>query len=369
MVEALEKIKSLFQEAKTFALLSKKTSEDYKFLAKEALRQALSAKKNETFSFPHHPELRKKWSRIISNEETDIFSRQTSIRIPKNQCKIKELGCEEDNDFLSLIVTSEKSELDKETVIFEPIPFKPDAAFCFFEPQDIGLSPEFEKKLILPPKEKIIFITPGEKTFAEKIFQIIRTVFPDTPPTAVSTLLFASLITETNNFVRPVSQEVLRFGSELLSLGADKETVKTILSEEKTFSFARLLGRALARTYSDEASDASWTFLSKKDLEKTENLNSSPFFFYNVVKNLRDIIPFCTLSLLFWPASPSQGGQNDNNVLAMAAADEEEKLVPLARSMGISLQSKFFTAGPFNNFSEAELRFKKALKEMNSLKI
>lgn len=377
MTEVLEKIKSLFQEAKTFVLLSKKTSEDYKFLAKEALRQALSAEKIETFSFPDHPELRKKWSRIISSEEIDISSRQTSIRIPKNQGKIKEVSCEEDDDFLSLIVTSEKNELNKDAVIFEPVPFRPDAAFCFFEPEDAELFSEFEKKLILPPKEKIIFITPNEKTFAEKIFQIIKAVLPDTPLTPVSTLLFASLITETNNFIRPVSQEVLRFGSELLSLGADKETVKTILSEEKTLSFARLLGRALARTYSDEASAASWTFLSKKDLEKTENLNSSPFFFYNIVKNLRDIIPFRAISLLFWPASPSassgldgsQGGQNDNKVLAMAAADEEEKLVPLARSMGISPQSKFFTAGPFNNFSEAELRFKKALEEMNSLKI
>lgn len=369
MTEALEKIQSLFQESKTFALFSKKSSEDYKLLAKEALRQTLSEKKLGALSLPDHLEFRKKWSRLLPSVEADVFSQQTSIRIPKNQYKIKELSCEEDNDFLSLIITSENGELNKNTIIFEPIPPKVDAAFCFFEPHD-ALN-EFEKQLILPPKEKIVFLTSNEKTFAEKIFQIIKAVSPDTYslPT-ISTLLFASLISETNNFIRPVSQEALRLGSEFLSQGADKETIKTILNEEKTISFARLLGRALARTHADELSDASWTFLSKKDLEKTESLNSPPSFFYNIVRNLRDLIPFRTLSLLFWPASLSgQGGHNDNNILAMAAADEEEKLIPLARYLGIELQSKFFTVGPFNSFSEAELRFRKALEEISSLKI
>jgi hypothetical protein len=362
MTEALEKIQSLFQKTKTFALFSKKNSEDYKLLAKEALRQILLEKKIDTFSLPDHPEFRKKWSRLLKNDDTEIFSRQTFIRIPKNQCKIKELSCEENNDFLSLVVTSEKGELNKDTIIFEPIPPKADAAFCFFEPHDAGILSEFEKKIILPPKEKIVFLASNEKTFSEKIFQIIKTVFlDDLPSPAISTLLFASLITETHNFVRPISQEMLRFGSELLSLGADKETIKIILNEEKNISFTQLLGRALARTRTDEILDASWTFLSKKDLEKTENLNSSPSFFYNILKNLRDLIPFRALSLLFW--------QKDNGILAMAAADEEENLIPLARIMGIGLQSKFFTAGPFNSFSEAELRFRKALEELNSLKM
>lgn len=362
MTETLEKIQSLFQESKTFVLFSKKNCEDYKLLAKEALKQSISGKKLSVISLPEHSEFRKKWSRMFPNGENNVFSQQTSIRIPKNQYKIKELSCEENDDFLSLIVTSENGELNRNAVVFEPIPPKVDAALCFFEPRDADLLKEFEKQLILPPKEKIIFLTSNEKTFAEKVSQIIKTAFPDTYPLSIiPSLLFASLITETNNFVRPVSQEVLRFGSELLSLGADKETIKTILSEEKTISFARLLGRALARTHNDELLDVSWTFLSQKDLEKTENSNSSPSFFYNIVQSLREIIPFRSLSLLFW--------HNSNKVLAMAAADEEEKLIPLARHLGVELQSKFFTAGPFDNFSEAELRFRKALEETSSLRI
>jgi len=45
MNEALEKIQAIFKESKTFALLSKPISEDYRLLAKEALKDALIEKK------------------------------------------------------------------------------------------------------------------------------------------------------------------------------------------------------------------------------------------------------------------------------------------------------------------------------------
>ncbi len=362
MPEALEKIQNIFKEAKTFALLSKKGSEDYKFLAQEALKCALSEKKVGFFSFSKNPELQEKWGAILKNTETSQPARQTSIRIPKEHFQVKELSCQEDDQYLSLIITSENGELPKNAVLFEPILPKVEAVFCFFDPPQEETLREFEHEISFPPKEKIIFLTSNGMTFAEKIYQIIKAINPNTPVSSdIATFLFASLITETNNFVRPVSQEVLLFGSELLSAGADKETIKNILNEEKTLSFARLLGRALARTHVDNAFNASWTFLAEKDFEKTDNLRISPSFLYGIVQKLREIIPTRTLSFLFW--------QDKNNIFAMAAADEEESLIPLAKQLGTSLNSKFFTAGPFANFSEAELRFRKALEETVSLKI
>ncbi len=386
MNEALEKIQAIFKESKNFALLTKPNSEDYKLLAKEALKIALLEKKLGVFSLPEIPEFQKKWASALSKEEPVFSPQRTSIRIPKNQYKVKELSYEEDENFLSLIMTSESGGLDKNSIIVEPVLIKADAVFCFFDPNHAEILQKTKTSMILPPKEKIIFLASGEKTFAEKIFQIIKTVFPDfVLSSKVATMLFAALITETNNFVRPINQEMLHFGSELLSAGADKELIKNILNEEKTISFARLLGRALARTHIDNNLDASWTFLTQEDLKKTENLNTTPSFFYNIIRNLRELIPYRNISLLFWqdngqtglipanvnpvgPASNSAslGGQN---ILAMAVADEEKNLIPLAQQMGTSLQSKFFVTGPFNNFSEAELRFRKALEEMASLKI
>lgn len=361
MIEALEKIIEIFQESKTFALLSKKNSEDHKLLSKEALKNVLLNKNLEVLCLPERPDFQKKWVSIVPERSSAPFGK-TSIRIPKNQYKVKELSYEENDDFLSLVITSENGELNKNAVVFENVLPKIDAVFCFFDPQESSVIEEFENKIILPPKEKIIFLTSNDITFAEKISKIIKAVAPENYPLAeTATLLFASLITETDNFVRPISQEVLRFGSELLSLGAAKDAIKGVLNEEKTLSFARLLGRALARTHSDEKLQTSWTFISEDDLKRTENSNFSPSFFYGIIRNLRELIPFTPLSLLFW--------QEGKNVFAMAAADEESELLPLSAAMGIKLQSKYFVAGPYNNFTEAEMRFRKALDETNSLKI
>ncbi len=231
MSEALEKIQVIFKESRIFTLLSKSAGEDYKLLAKEALKIALLEKKFGVFSLPEIPEFQKKWAPALSKEESAFSPQKTSIRIPKNQYKVKELSYEEDEDFFSLVMTSENGELNKNSIIIEPVLAKADAVFCFFDPHDAKILQQTETKIILPPKEKIIFLTSGEKTLAEKIFQIIKTVFPDfILSSKIATLLFAALITETNNFVRPVSQEVLHFGSELLSAGADKELVKNILN-------------------------------------------------------------------------------------------------------------------------------------------
>ena len=362
MSEALEKIQTIFKESKTFALLSKDVGEDFRFLAKEALKCALLEKKLDVISLPEHPDFQKKWKAVLPEKTNNSISRQTSIRIPKSQCKIKELTYEDEPDFLSLVLTSESGNLSKDAVIFESACPKADAVFCFFEPNEIEMLQNLENEIVFPQKEKIIFLTSNGVTFAEKIAQIVKTVAADVfSLRQISTLLFAALITETDNFVRPVNQEVLRFGSELLSLGADKESVKTILNEEKTISFGRLLGRALARTHIDETSDASWTFLSQKDLEKTENLNSSSSLFCAILKNLRENIPYRALSFLFW--------QTGQNVFAMAAANEEKELLPLACVLEAKLQSKHFITGPFKNFSEAEMRFRQVLREICSLKI
>ncbi len=385
MAEALEKIQAILKEAKTLALFSEKNSDDYKLLAKEALRHCLENKKINVIALPDNQEFRKKWGNILPNQGENIFfSQQTSIRIPKSQYKIKELTYEDDDDFLSLIITSENSKLDKSAVSFEPVPAKADAAFCFFEPSEEEALQEFENQLSLPPKEKIVFLTTGtSRTFSEKISQIIKRAAPEffSSP-QVSTLLFASLITETNNFVRPISQEALRFGSDLLSFGADKEKIKNILDQIKTVSFSQLLGRALARTRPDEKLNVSWTFLSQKDLEKTENKNPSASFFYDLIQKLREIIPLRQVSLIFWPASPASpsqggpaGGQNSQagldgkNIFAMAVSSEEKNLISLAEKIGVKAQSKYLMAGPFNNFSEAELHFRKILGETDILRI
>ncbi len=363
MAEALEKIQALLKESKVFALVSKKNCEEHKLLAKEALKNSFLENNLNAVSLPEHADFQKKWKTIIPEEKNTQILQKTSLKIPKNQCKIKELSYEEDENFFSLVITVEKGELNKNIVSFEPVLQKADVVFCFFDPCEAEALEEYGQKIIMPPKEKVIFLSSSNITFAEKIFQIITAAAPGRRlSNKTTTLLFASLITETGNFTKPISQEVLRFGSELLSLEADKEAIKAILNEEKTIFSAQLLGRALARTHIDSESPVSWTFLNQKDLEKTSNSGLSSLSFYNVLKNIRENIPYKPLSLLFWQDS----GQN---IYATAAADDEKELVPLAEAIGVKLQSKYFTTGPFSSFSEAEIKFRQALKGNDFLQI
>lgn len=358
MTEVLEKIQSILKEAKTFALFSKNNSEEYKLLAKEALKCALLKKNFTIFSFPENPDFQKKWSSLLSNAIQPL-SQQTSIRIPKNQYKIKELKYEDDNDFLSLVLTSENGELKKENIVFEPVAPKIDTAFCFFSPPENEFFEGLGNKVLLPEKEKIIFLTSSNKTFAEKIFRIIKLI--DSEILSVSTVpnfLLASLLDETQYFADIINQEILSFASELLSYGADKEKINEILKKKDDVVPPQLLGRALARTYYDEPLGAYWTFLSQKDFEKTNTTETTISFLYSIIQKIRKIISSQNLSLLLW--------QNGKNVSAMAAGDNEEKLAQLANCFGVKLQSKFFTIGPFNNFSEAENALKKALREAMS---
>ncbi|MGB9598836.1 MAG: hypothetical protein ACPLZH_03280, partial [Minisyncoccales bacterium] len=368
MAEVLEKIQVILKESKTFALLSKKEAEDFQLLAKEALKVALSTKNLEIISLPQESNFKEKWQELLAKGPLLSPPSKTAVRIPKNLYKIKELKYEDEKDYLSLIITTENEPLDKNAVIFQPLRPKTEAAFCFFEPKESDILDAFSSEIELPPKEKIIFLSKSEKTLAEKIFQIIKITIPHALSLVnVSTLLFASLIKETDNFSRPIEQEVLRFGSELLSSGADKEVVKKILNKEKA-ALVQVLGRALARTTIDEESKTSWTFLSYKDLEKTGNLNQPPSFYNNLVRELRKNLPFQPISLIFWQDySLLEAGKQ--NVFALVAAEEEENLLPLANNLRVALRSKYFIAGPFKNFSEAELCFKKALKEASALQV
>ena len=74
-----------------------------------------------------------------------------------------------------------------------------------------------------------------------------------------------------------MNEETLALASSLIKLGADKEKIADILND-KSPSFARLLGRALARSYPNDSLQSMWTFVADQDLEKTGNEPSVALF-------------------------------------------------------------------------------------------
>lgn len=130
------------------------------------------------------------------------------------------------------------------------------------------------------------------------------------------------------------------------------------VDEEQKLPFSQLFGRALARTRINEDLQSSWTFISAEDIEKTSFQYANNEIFYKIIGKMKDFLPPQPLSFIFW--------QEENGVYCMAAENSgEKKILPsLADKMNADMEEKYFIAGPFDNFSSAEIKAKQALKEV-----
>ena len=130
------------------------------------------------------------------------------------------------------------------------------------------------------------------------------------------------------------------------------------VGEEQKTSFAQLFGRALARTRVNEDLQSLWTFISAEDFEKTNFQYTDNKIFQKISEKISGFFPPQPLSFVFW--------QEENGVYCLVAeSGDSKKFLPLlAEKMNADIEEKHFVAGPFDNFSSAEIKTKEALKEV-----
>jgi hypothetical protein len=358
MTEALNKIKTLIEESKSFGLLLDPNPEEHEFLAREILEQVITQKKLPIVSLPELSKINKeKWSPVLKEKLAVFVPHKTSIRLPKQKYLVEEVAYEENEEYLSFVLTPKKGGLLKEDLVLENLPPQVDTAFCLFENET--KIETFKNDITLPSKEKIVYITPNEKTITEKVFSIAEIFNPNIlTDKNISTLLFAALLKETNEFSENITKETLSLGSLFLENGARKETINSITEKEKTAFSAQILGRMLARTYIDDVMKTSWSFLNQRDMQKTNQVSVSPNFLYNLLKKIRTLIPPQKLHVLIW-----QSKEGIRALITAAAHKNEQYLLPLAQKFQTEPQSRFFIVGPFENFSQAESKLRQTLKE------
>lgn len=351
-------IKHLIETSKSFGILLEEKAEDYELLAKDLLIKILSLKQIPVASFPGDREAYKeKWGAIVKPHETIPVPHKTSIRLPKEKYNIKEVSYEENAEDLSLVITSKNGRLLKEELIFENLPPQVDALICFLKDESsVNL---FKNRLQIPEKEKIVFVKKGErKTFTEGIFELSKTFEPDPLyDRDAATLFLAMLLEETNNLTENINKDLLSLGSVLLEKGAQAEIIQEIRNAEKTKGF-HLLGRLLARTYLDETLQCSWSFLNMRDFQKT-NHDAAARELNGLLKQAGQLVPKQKFRVLIW--------QTSGRVDAIMAAGEqhaEKNLSDIAQKAGIDSNNGFFLAGPFENFSQAEIKIRQLLKEI-----
>ncbi|MEK7133220.1 MAG: hypothetical protein AAB771_00855, partial [Patescibacteria group bacterium] len=226
-----------------------------------------------------------------------------------------------------------------------------EAVFAFFEKEE-----EFENiknRRPLPPKENIVLVAADpQRSLIQKTSELIellgQEIYQDK---AIATLLFACLIAETENFNKRASKEILDLAGIFLENNADKETIKKIQFSQQPAS--QFLGRALARTYADEKTNAAWTFFTEQDFKKTNTRPSSELFL-SLVKSFNRVIAEKDRHFLLWKEKGSVKG------LLYCRTENESSF--LSEKLGLKPENNFIRLPDYPNFSAAEKNLRQLLK-------
>lgn len=232
--DQMEKIKNIIEESNSFALILKEKPEDHELIAREAIKNFLKNKGKTVYYMPDNPEeFVNKWSSILTDKWNHSFSGSISIHIPKGQTKIKEINYEDTGDALDLNIVTENGEINPQEIIFEPKTTAIDAVFCFgvTDLSDIEKFKNLKKKIALPGKEKIVFISHGEETCTQKLLEIMRLIDSGPVDSKTATLLFAVLVAERMCSFQQSREKTMETEKELMRFGADKKNVNEIIME------------------------------------------------------------------------------------------------------------------------------------------
>jgi len=371
------KLKEVVENSTSIALVVEPSADEAVLLAREALKNILEAREKTILLLPERPhDFNQTFQPILENYQIPELTKTLKIKIPKSSPLEQVLYEEEENAF-SIILQPKGGALNKEHIIIQEPKPQVDVVFCFSSAQG-GSDGDNEKMLeraeqdiTMPSREKIVFLVKNERALAEKLYDLAKTLDPvlSSAPGkyrvdehtlknhSTATLLYASLVLETENFSTGTTDKTLELGSQLLKLGADQEALRTIMASQKTLAKTQLLGRALARTHIDEQLHASWTFISSKDFEKT-NTSPNTTLLLNTLKKIRQTIAEQPLSMLFF--------ETMEGVSVIVYGKNEAVVNPLAKTLGAELQSQYFITQAFKNFSEAELRIRQLLKKSTS---
>ncbi len=369
--EQEEKIRKICADAGSFAVVSGQEEAEETRLAKEALAAAIRSAGLTVHSYPERQkDFAEKWLAVLPPPNSNPLTFSTSILIPKNKVETKEISYTEDERYVSINISAGKEEISKENVVFKTLPARVDAVFYFppfgQENKDGKLPEEASKKITASEPDNIITLPfgLGDETLAEKVFSIINIIESSgdisIKKSPVPDLVLAALVVETDQFQKNTGEETLALASSLLKLGADKEKITGLVSD-KSPAFARLLGRAMARSYPNESLKSIWTFIAEQDLEKTGH-KPSPALFGKIMKKIKNLLEPRPFFVLIW--------QSKQEVWAMVSVSSKISGEITAR-VAASLSAKKdppdgggnLISGPYKNFSEAELKIQNVLKE------
>lgn len=140
----------------------------------------------------------------------------------------------------------------------------------------------------------------------------------------------------------------LEEGGETLSLGAAPE--KIALSPLKLFA------RMILRARTEPGASVLWSFISREDFAKTDT--TSPYI-PPLLSLWQKLMPQSRFTVFLWQEKEVE------QISGLIHSRDETALERIAHALGARLASDYFVIPPmFNNFTEAEFKIRRLLKEV-----
>ncbi len=131
----------------------------------------------------------------------------------------------------------------------------------------------------------------------EIIFEMLKNYKPDLIEEDIANCLLTGIIAESKSFkIGSLTPNSLMIASELVKLGANRETIVRHLYQSRDLNTLKLWGRVLAKLKSDLEGKLIWSSLNKVDFEKT---NSNDDGLEDVIEELIINIPEAEIIALF----------------------------------------------------------------------
>jgi len=159
---------------------------------------------------------------------------------------------------------------------------------------------------------EVNLVDPTLSSFGELMFRFL-TSFPNhVVPNESATLLLSGILHHTKNFSILAHANTLLSSHQLIGLGAEYETARTMSHTHTPFALMPLIGRALARSRMDEQKKIMWSFLTQDDFTLTRALPKNiPDILDHIKKEFRSM----RVCVLVWQHP------DDQNIHVCIAAD------------------------------------------------
>lgn len=349
-IEALQKFKETLNSAKIVAVRSGDTKDISKILSSHILHSVFLelGKKSSVECGPIDDSIKNSLSILFGESQKNFeIPEHTLIKIDTEKIPISELKYEKEGTILKIILESSEN-FDPQKILVEKEKIPVDL-LLLLDPEE----KQIKEILQNTPHKEVVKITSKDKDIAIKIFEIVSMLGKEIVHKFKEA--FWTLLDHESEF----SKTAISAKKEILEMSPDISKIVTLKEALKTKWFWKLLGRALQRSEVEKELGTLWTFITKDDLEKTNQNESAIVPILNEIKKLR--APENFLAMLW------QNGKNEVKAIISAGenfAPQAEKLQNLAVQMGSVLSSSYFFTASFTSFSEAEIKIRSEIKKV-----